>query len=181
MSRPSVIEKIFTYHDLTCVVRFQNLGFRCGYVGIPKTHPLYGEDYSNYLNIKKEDIKDREIDGVFQLINACLDEDDRITIDAYFRCHGGITYSGGGDNSHYPMDNDLWWFGFDCGHVGDGKDYDKWLEFFPEEKERIESVKRIEKKYETDPFYEEPRNLEYTEENCKMLADQLLHFEKYGN
>lgn len=69
-----------------CVVTFDNNGYRCGYVGIPKTHPLYGKYYD-------------DVD--------CL------------HCHGGVTYSGGGEKSQYPVESDLWWFGFDCGHEED--------------------------------------------------------------
>lgn len=30
-----VIEKEFVYADLPCIVTFGDLGFRCGYVGVP--------------------------------------------------------------------------------------------------------------------------------------------------
>lgn len=60
------------------------MGHRCGYVGISKNHPLYGKDYSDYLEIKKADVGDREVSGIFPLLGACLDEDERIRIEAYF-------------------------------------------------------------------------------------------------
>jgi len=37
--------------------------------------------------------------------------------------HGGLTYSPHSFDGDYPVKSDgLWWFGFDCGHAGDGKD-----------------------------------------------------------
>lgn len=90
-----IIEREFEHKGYKCVVVFQEMGHRCGYVGIPDTHPLYKKDYSSYLDIKKADIEGREVSGVFQLFLACLDNDERIQIEAYFQCHGGITYSGG--------------------------------------------------------------------------------------
>ena len=82
------------------------MGHRCGYVGIPKNHPLYGKEYSDYLEIKKADVGDRKISGIFPLLGACLDKDERIRIEAYFSCHGGITFADGGENSNYPIESD---------------------------------------------------------------------------
>lgn len=89
-----IIEREFEHKGYKCVVTFGNMGHRCGYVGIPDTHPLFGEDYGNYLDIKKSDIEGREVSGVFQLLGAILDDCDKVKIEAYFQCHGGITYSG---------------------------------------------------------------------------------------
>lgn len=36
--------------------------------------------------------------------------------------HGGLTYAGGGIGSVYPVESDLWWFGFDCAHLWDAPD-----------------------------------------------------------
>ena len=35
--------------------------------------------------------------------------------------HGGLTYAQG--NGEYPVEADLWWFGFDCAHYDDKKDW----------------------------------------------------------
>jgi hypothetical protein len=34
--------------------------------------------------------------------------------------HGGLTYSSNDNN--YPVESDLYWFGYDCAHLGDKKD-----------------------------------------------------------
>lgn len=33
--------------------------------------------------------------------------------------HGGLTYSSHGEEPLLPLDNEGWWFGFDCAHAGD--------------------------------------------------------------
>lgn len=73
-----IVEQEFEHAGYKCVVTFNVMGHRCGYVGIPKNHPLYGKGYSNYLEIKKADVGDRKISGIFPLLGACLDKDERI-------------------------------------------------------------------------------------------------------
>ena len=170
-----VVESEFKHCGYKCVVIFCDLGHRCGYVGISKRNELYGKDYSDYLDIYKKDIEDKEISGIVPLFIACIDPDERIIIDAYFSCHGGITYAGGGENSTYPINSDLWWFGFDCGHYNDGKDLELALEIFPEKKDLILNRIEIEKRIEaTEGIL---REKEYVEEECRKLAEQLKEFE----
>jgi len=75
------------------VVLLVHNSHHCGYVGIPKEHPLFDKGYSEgeYPN----------------------------TPEGMFAVHGGITYSGG--HHGYPIadDKELWWLGFDCAHLGD--------------------------------------------------------------
>ena len=40
-----VIDKDFEYKGLRCVVMFTDMGYYNGYVGVSKTHPLYGVSY----------------------------------------------------------------------------------------------------------------------------------------
>lgn len=170
-----VVEREFEHAGYKCVVVFGSIGHRCGYVGIPKNHPLYGKDYSDYLEIKKSDVGDREVSGIFPLLGVCLDEDERIRIEAYFQCHGGITFADGGENSNYPIESDLWWFGFDCGHAGDKADWKYAIEKFPKQAEQLKMQKRINDMYpiEGDII----RTEEYVAEECKKLAEQLKEFE----
>lgn len=72
-----------------CVVhRSSRMGFLCGYVGVDKTHALYGKLY--------DEAYDEGLDG---------------------DVHGGLTYA----RAWAPGSEikDLWWFGFDCGHLYD--------------------------------------------------------------
>lgn len=68
------------------IVRNERMGNLCGYVGVPKDHPLFGKDY---------------------------DDVDVIV-------HGGLTYSNE-CRGHICHDaaQEVWWFGFDCGHCDD--------------------------------------------------------------
>ncbi len=40
------VEREFECLGLKCVVAFMKLGHRCGYVGVPVGHKLYGVDYN---------------------------------------------------------------------------------------------------------------------------------------
>lgn len=65
-----------------------DLGYRCGYVGVPKGDPLYGMQYD---------------DEIFDSVDA----------------HGGLNFS---DTRKFVTPDDIWFFGFDCGHCGDAVD-----------------------------------------------------------
>ena len=42
-----IIEERFEHKGFPCVVVFQPMGFRCGYVGIPKGHKVYKKHYND--------------------------------------------------------------------------------------------------------------------------------------
>ena len=44
MSKP-VQEERFDYKGFPCVVLFMPMGYRCGYVGLPKSSKYYGKEY----------------------------------------------------------------------------------------------------------------------------------------
>lgn len=44
MANP-VQEKRFEYKGFPCVILFMPIGYRCGYVGLPKGNKYYGKDY----------------------------------------------------------------------------------------------------------------------------------------
>ena len=177
MTAAHVIESMFEHCGLPCVVVMRMPGYRCGYVGVPRGHCLYGVEYQDYLEIKKADLGDREVDNPIALFSACIDDDPRIRADAYFRCHGGLTYSDGGDGSEYPIDNDCWWFGFDCSHAGDTNDYATAKRLFAEDPDKLQRIERLER---LDMEYfnpdDEVRTLQYTENECRKLAEQLADF-----
>ena len=141
MAKRYVVESDFEYKRLRCIVTFGMMGHRCGYVGIPKGHKFYGKNYCD--------------------IERLID---------YGNCHGGLTYSSDFENSDYPVKSNLWWFGFDCAHYGDGKDLDLAIELFPNYREQLTKTKEVEAMF---PTYEIVRNKKYVEKNCKSLADQL--------
>ena len=75
MNERYIVERQFNHKGYECVVVFQRAGHRCGYVGIPAEHPLYGKKCDDYLEIKKSDMIDRKVSGIFPLLCACVDED----------------------------------------------------------------------------------------------------------
>jgi len=81
---------------LDCLIVRGGSGALCGYVGVPQGHPYYKKDYD----------------------------------DVDVNIHGGLTFSGLCDESGDPSkgicheecdaaNNDVWWLGFDCAHLGD--------------------------------------------------------------
>ena len=93
-------------------------------------------------------------------------------------CHWGLTYSGKGRHFYDDFD-DLWWFGFDCGHCEDGMDCDTAL--------RYGLISGVE--YNVGMEMQEALNMdenvtvktkEFVEENCKMIVEQLIAIKKKG-
>jgi len=75
---------------MACMIVRNSMGALCGYVAVDRGHPYYGKDY-NFLDVE---------------------------------CHGGLTYANecSGHVCHVPEPgepDDVWWFGFDCGHSWD--------------------------------------------------------------
>jgi hypothetical protein len=148
-----------TQAGLRAVIVLTGTGHHCGYVGIPKDHPLHGKDYSEPCDClvfpESEEVGKR---GVIPFICS----DGSATPDVVFDVHGGITFAGGGD---YPVQSDgLWWFGYDCAHAGDGKS-DAYLSSMQE-------------RYPDLPFMWEDsgvfRDADYCTDECESLARQLV-------
>lgn len=109
---------------------------RCGYVGIPKTHPLYGKDYNHKSNVR--------LDGLTVQINnpvgtflaaASIGEEEYADLSYAANVNGGLTYAQG--TPDYPVESDLWWFGYDCAHIDDIDDGGKPLDFCIAECEKL--------------------------------------------
>lgn len=80
----------FEHAGLPCLALRNHHGIWCGYAAVPPGHPLHGKPY------------------------------DEIDVDV----HGGLTYANvcAGHICHVPKPGEpdnVWWFGFDCGHGGD--------------------------------------------------------------
>lgn len=162
------VEKDWVYKGYRCVViAGYNLGHRCGYVGVNKTHPLYGVHYGDnpkILQKKLKELKKQQI-GKRGIIDVVCFDGRTVTPAIYFNVHGGITYSKGDRGDNYPVESDLWWFGYDCGHCDDARD----LSMI-----KNEEVRKIYEKFNEGTI----RNTEYCVKECESLADQLKVFEK---
>lgn len=124
--------KEFTHSGLTCLLNRNHSGAWCGYVAVGKDHPLYGIWYGGCT--KGCDPKPTELKEIFgHSVPKSMQEWD----DKHPRCeefshspesmldvHGGLTYSNScqGEICHVHAEgeeDDVWWFGFDCGHAWD--------------------------------------------------------------
>lgn len=96
-------------------------------------------------------------------------------------CHWGLTYSGYG--KHFCEDNDnLWWFGFDCGHYCDGTDYETAKKYGI----ITDTEYLIGKEFSAELSDSLDENIfvktqEFVEENCKMVVEQLIAVKKKGD
>ncbi len=146
------------------VVIMTKMGHRCGYVGIPPTHPLYGVGYSEPSTAltfpAEEPIGHR---GIISVLVAATDN-HRASPDAVFDVHGSITYAAGSPD--YPIESkNLWWFGYDCAHAGDARDLEQMHMF--EDDETLRSVF-------ADSEHGVIRTLAFCREQCESLAQQLI-------
>ncbi|MDY0301492.1 MAG: hypothetical protein RBQ99_07915 [Trichlorobacter sp.] len=157
---------------LRCVGLALTHGHRCGYVGVPRGHVLYGIEYSATLPdavsfVTEEIMENADLShrGSIPVFYAAL-TGEMNRLDVVVDVHGSLTYSDGGEGTLYPVpDNALWWFGFGCAHAGDGKDFSIMDE---KTKEMYSSGFR---------YYSEGliRSKEYVMQHCKLLARQLWY------
>lgn len=92
-----IVEKSWiTKHNLPAFVIFnEEMGFRCGYVGVPKDHALYGVGHDD--------------------LSYAYECHGGLTYSGYHSPRRSF---------HLPWDckqgnDDYWWLGFDCSHHGD--------------------------------------------------------------
>lgn len=143
----NVVKDWTTKAGYRAVIIFGDMGHHCGYVGIPKEHPLYGKAYNEDIPtpewLKEVSIGKR---GAIDIFIQALREDQSICdVGLLFDVHGGITYSGCSDD--YPVEaKGLWWFGYDCAHYNDKTSYSSSGIF---------------------------RDADYCEKECESLAEQL--------
>lgn len=146
-----IIEKEWINNGLKCIAVFQMGGYRCGYVEVPQTHPLFGKYYTNYIN-----------------------NSTNVEIKDFFEVHGGITFSG---ESSEQSANHNWYFGFDCAHWNDIPDLNLAEKYFPEEKSLYSALKSTlintnQKENETI------KTLDYVVKQCEILAKQLVDYDR---
>lgn len=145
------------------VVLLYQLGLRrhrCGYVEVPRGHPLYGVGYMEPCEVIPEDLTEQALLGkkspvllVTASVGAAAGKTLRRSPDVAFDVHGGLTYSGPGSDG-YPVPSEGWWFGFDCAHAGDAP-----IDHLP-------YVSEVQAGGVT-------RSLDYVVSECERLADQI--------
>lgn len=153
-----------------CVVLGVSHGHRCGYVAIPRGHALYGIDYMSELPehiaiLAQELLRDTKIGhrGVIPVFLAAMGG-SASRLNVVIDVHGSLTFSEPAGDYPVPTDADVWWFGFDCGHSGDGKDFSL----------MSDDAKRV---YQEWPSYcsGPVRTADYVESHCRLLSRQLWY------
>lgn len=157
-----IIEDGGKYKGFEYITILNSIGFRCGYVAITPDHPLY--DFQK--------------------------NDDPFTYFPDLDVHGGVTFF---EKQHLIESecNDKW-IGFDCGHAGDGWDYNIARSRFEKlgNDKAAKSIREVQKIRErvrmemeddhpghTDMMkdFETVKTKEYVIEECKRMIDQLLN------
>jgi len=165
------IESIFFHKDYKCVVVFTSSGHRCGYVAVTPDHPLFGIDYSQDIKSPEllQELKNTTI-GKRSIIDLFCWNGEETKLSLLVNVHGGITYSKLSHHSIFPTNqfDKVWYFGFDCAHCDDGKDLNLATQYFGLNKMRW--ALEWEEKY---PTRDQVRSLQYVENECKSLAEQL--------
>jgi hypothetical protein len=118
----------WTYKGLLCLaVRHSTLLHWCAYVGVPKSNPLHGIQYSDRIESlramwekRKEQPIGEHPSMAVMLQLLCGEHFNDPTMDKIVDVHGGITFA----SPHFASsDPSLWFFGFDCGHCNDVSPY----------------------------------------------------------
>ena len=115
---------------LDCLAVRGPSGSWCGYVGLSPEHPWHGLEYSDAVDGRKMPMDAGSFSAPVPDRGSPDAVDWEDEIQAHLEAHGGITFSGacreGRDESlgicHVPAPGrpeNVWWFGFDCAHLGD--------------------------------------------------------------
>jgi hypothetical protein len=94
----------FRHKGVPCILHRNSMGAWCGYAAVEPGHPWHGLDYQG----RYDDETDKYVESPASAVEV----------------HGGLTYADKcqGDICHVAQPgepDDVWWFGFDCGHGGD--------------------------------------------------------------
>lgn len=158
-----IIEKDWiTESGLRAVAVIVRNSHRCGYVGVGGGHPLYGVGYDDPCELLSPLPLEEPLGKRSSLTVFFYNPEESPSPMVFFDVHGSLTYSGN-RTGKYPVPSDLWWFGFDCAHAGDA--------YLPE---YYEELNRLGGSYVFAPHESEVvRSLDYVEEECESLAEQL--------
>lgn len=102
-----------------CALRRALFGIWCGYVGVFESHPWFGLAPRDRVTPLHDTLA--ETYGPFDLFLELTRPDrpdGKLALSLAMHVHGGVTFAGKSDVAD-PLPLDAWFFGFDCGHVGD--------------------------------------------------------------
>lgn len=153
-SEPDSDEWIDEITRLPCaILRHPSFGHLCGYVGVPKGHPLHGKCYNDRVKVPPGAMErsvnvgsDLGYIGLFTASISVSEDQSEADLSMILFCHGGLTYA-----SKSETVEGLWWFGFDTGHCDD---------MAPDRA----------RPWATDAIY---RDMSYVRHQCERLAWQI--------
>lgn len=124
----------------------------CGYVRIPRSHPLFDKGYDSKWTGDFTDTLCDKLSPITQFLVACQPDLTTRSLDALLNVHGSVTFAG----KPFWKDNPLeWWLGFDCSHSKDLTPY------------RVFHNQAVGGTY---------RTLEYVQVELTNLAEQITNF-----
>ena len=111
------------------------------------------------------------LDKFFTVEIPVMSENDTM----YFLDYDRLTYEQKyATDWNIALDKDkegTYYIGFDCGHICDGNDYNLALKYGLIDEKRFNEL--LEMQIHLPTFLEPVRSLEYVEEQCKKIVDQL--------
>lgn len=97
-------------------------------------------------------------------------DDNKDCFDYDIDCHCGLSFGAGHLFDEYNPKSALY-IGFDCGHICDGHDYDTALKYGLINEKQYYNLIEMEMRLST--FLQPVRSLEYVEDECRKIVDQL--------
>ena len=149
MSKKYYVDEVFgVYNGHDYIVRFYDMGHRCGYVRV--------NEKSLFDKIKKT-------------YDELYDPDNKYNIE----CHGGLTFCEEFSQPDRGFTKAGCWIGFDCAHFNDLPDIHTALKLFPATPDKKVSY-WIDNHRTPADTNAAVRGVEYVENNCKSIIDQLI-------
>lgn len=159
----------FESSGLVCLLRRDHVGVWNGYVGVTKTHPLYGKHRNEMIDVPSS-LADRKVDSQRitradlgdALLPSAIKTGSTVALSTLIDVHGGL-WSVGLVGSDYPG---LWFFSFMCGHAWDFKPLDPLTQrgYETMDPETAEAL------YKTPADY---RTISYARNEATLLANQI--------
>lgn len=153
-----------------CIVMFNSMGIRCGYV--EKHELLQNKEYTNHDGYKVIKYQDDNIALNSLMLSQRRKEDTYEMLDVNYNVHGGITFDGEIRNCRHERTKVL---GFDFGHLSDKHDIEAYKKYFGDKEVIIKEIEKMDSNYFC--ISKKAATTEEVEQECKKLAKQMLEVE----
>ena len=171
-----VVERNFECGKYHCLVVFTRNGVYNGYIGVPKGHFLYKQPYgkrNERLKFDKDKAFNNNVFGFFEELLTGDKQRECLAPDLYFSAHCGFNYSGALPG-YKEAKRGYWYFGFDCGHCADGRDFEKAYKLGLLEEYEYFVLRDVYDYFDFGEF----RTADYVEENLRQVAAEMQELDK---